>query len=105
MKPDKVLSLLGIAAKAGKVASGGFQTERAIKTGRAYLVILAEDASENTKKKFSNMCGFYKTQMVCCSDGESLGNAIGREYRICLALTDEGLAKAVKNRLLQTSIE
>ena len=46
MKPDRVLSMLGIAAKAGSVASGEFSTEKAVKEGRAYLVIVAQDASE-----------------------------------------------------------
>lgn len=40
------------AAKAGKVQSGEFSTEKSVKSGRAYLVIVSEEASENTKKKF-----------------------------------------------------
>ena len=35
--------MLGIAAKAGSVASGEFSTEKAVKEGRAYLVIVAQD--------------------------------------------------------------
>lgn len=105
MKPDKALSMLGIAAKAGQVVSGAFQTEHAVKAGTAYLVILAGDASENTQKKFRDMCGFYHTEIVIYSDGACLGKAIGKEYRVSLALTDEGLAKAVRTRLLQTSTE
>ena len=42
--------MLGIAAKSGSVVSGEFSTEKAVKEGRAYLVIVAGDASENTKK-------------------------------------------------------
>ena len=45
---DRVLSLLGIAQKAGKVVSGGFLCEDAIKSREAVLVILAEDAQKNT---------------------------------------------------------
>ena len=41
---DRVLSLLGIAQKAGKVVSGGFLCEDAITSRQAVLVILAEDA-------------------------------------------------------------
>ena len=47
MIPDGALSMLGIAAKAGKVASGEYQTEHAVKSHKAFLVIVAEDASEN----------------------------------------------------------
>ena len=52
MKNNRVLSLIGLATKAGKTVSGEFSTE---KTGKGLLVIVAEDASENTKKKFRNM--------------------------------------------------
>ena len=60
LKQAKVLSLTGLAAKAGKLASGEFCTEGEVKSGRASLVIVAEDASGNTKKKFQNMCEFYQ---------------------------------------------
>ena len=49
VRADKVLSLLGIAARAKRIASGEFQTEHAVKSGEAYLVMVANDASENTK--------------------------------------------------------
>ena len=52
---SRVFGLLGLAAKAGKVQSGEFSTEKSVKSGRAYLVIVSEEASENTKKKFRNM--------------------------------------------------
>ena len=54
MKPDKVLSMLGIAAKAGKIVSGEFATENAVKSAKAFLVVTAADASENTKKNNSD---------------------------------------------------
>ena len=40
---DRVLSMLGMAAKAGKVESGEFSTERAVKKGRGRLVIVAPE--------------------------------------------------------------
>ena len=52
----KVLNLLGLATRAGKTASGEFMTEKAIKSGKAYLVIVSEEASDNTKKMFENVC-------------------------------------------------
>ena len=50
MKLNKALAMIGLATKAGKVASGEFCTEKEVKCGLAELVIVAEDASENTKK-------------------------------------------------------
>ena len=49
----KVLGSLGLAMKAGDVVSGEFMTEKAIREGIARLVIVAKDASGNTKKKFA----------------------------------------------------
>ena len=39
MKVDKALGMVGLATKAGKVASGEFMTENAVKSGMAYLFI------------------------------------------------------------------
>ena len=57
---DSVLSMLSIAAKSGNVVSGEFSTEKAVKTGHAYLVIVSAEASGNTKKSFCNMTDFYQ---------------------------------------------
>ena len=52
MKQDKALALIGLATKAGRTVSGEFMTEREVKSGRAALVVVACDSSENTKKNF-----------------------------------------------------
>ena len=60
MKGNRVLSLLGLSKKAGRLVSGEFSTETAVKTGKACLVLVSREASENTKKKFRNMCDYYR---------------------------------------------
>ena len=45
--------MIGLAARAGKIGSGEFAVEKAVKGRKACLVIIAEDASANTKKKVS----------------------------------------------------
>ena len=59
----KILNLLGLAQKAGKIASGEFSTEKAIKGGQAKMAVISADASGNTKKKFNNqnrnICRYY----------------------------------------------
>ncbi len=102
---NKVTSLLGLATKAGKISSGEFMTEKMVKAGKAYLVMVAEDASDNTKKKFENMCEFYEVPICFFSEKESLGHAMGKELRASLAVVDEGFAKAIKKQLAQTTTE
>lgn len=106
MKPDNILSLLGIAAKSGSVLSGEFSTEKAVKEGKAYLVIVAEDASENTKKMFRNMTDFYEVPMYLYASKETLGHFIGKEFRASLAVTNEGLARSIEEKIKrQTTTE
>ncbi|MCI6019577.1 MAG: ribosomal L7Ae/L30e/S12e/Gadd45 family protein [Clostridiales bacterium] len=93
---DRVLSLIGLATKAGKVVSGEFSTERAVKSKKAYMVIVASDASENTKTKFENCCNYYKVPMLVYGTKETLGRAMGKELRASLALTDMGFVKAIE---------
>ena len=62
MKRNKVLSLLGLATRAGKIKSGSFLTEQAVKAGKAYLVLIAGDASENTKKKLAICAVFMRSR-------------------------------------------
>lgn len=99
MKPDKVLAMIGMAAKAGKIASGEFSTERAVKNGEAYLVVTACSASQNTKKHFSDMCVYRSIPYYEYADKDQLGSCIGKEFRASLAVTDENLAAAVIKRL------
>ena len=96
----KVLSMLGLAARSRNVASGGFATENAVKSGKAYLVIVSEDASDNTKKKFRNMCAYYQVPIYFFGEKEELGHAIGKEFRASLAVLDDGLAKAIEKNII-----
>jgi ribosomal protein L7Ae-like RNA K-turn-binding protein len=102
LKQDKVLSLLGIAAKAGGVVSGEFSTEKAVKDGNADLVIVAADASDNTREMFRNMTTFYEVPMYVYADKETLGHSIGKEYRASVAVTNAGLAHSIEDKLKVT---
>lgn len=98
-RPNKIYSLLGISQKAGRVASGEFQTLEAVKTGTAKLVIVSEDASENTRKMFHDKCAFYQVPVYDYGTKEDLGHAIGKDLRSSLAVCDAGLADAVAEQL------
>ena len=99
MKQNKILSLIGLAMKAGKVVSGEFSTEKAVKTGQACLVIISEEASDNTRKKFQNMCTYYEVPIYFYGTKIDLGIAIGKEFRASLAVTDQVLSTAIEKQL------
>lgn len=96
MKQNKALSMLGLAKRAGKVVGGEFSVEKAVRSGKAYLVVVAEDASANTRKHFTDMCTYYKLPLVFTGTKETLGHAIGCEVRASVAVTDSGFAQSIE---------
>ena len=70
-----------------------------VKSLKAWLVLVAEDASANTKKEFSDMCSFYETECREYGTREELGRAIGKEERSSVAVCDEGFANSLKKLL------
>lgn len=99
---DKVLSMIGMAMRAGKVVSGEFAVEKSVKSQKAYLVIIARDSSDNSKKNYEDMCKFYHTELHYYGTKGSLGAAIGKEYRASVAIQDENFAKAILAKLEAT---
>ncbi|MGN0335476.1 MAG: L7Ae/L30e/S12e/Gadd45 family ribosomal protein [Lachnospiraceae bacterium] len=91
--------MIGLATKAGKTVSGEFMTEKMVKSGKAFLVIVSEEASENTKKMFRNMCTYYKVPFYTYGSKENLGHCTGKEFRASLAITDEGFAKSIEKKM------
>lgn len=87
--------MLGLAARGRNVVSGELQTLAAVKDGSAMLVIVAEDATENTKKLFSDKCSFYQIPLKRYGTREELGRAIGKGIRSSVAVVNEGLARAL----------
>ena len=92
---ERLGGYLGIAAKAGKVQSGEFSVEKAVRARKVRLIITARDASERTKDHFRDMCAYYQIPYTECFEKEELGRMIGKNYRATAAVTDERLAKAM----------
>ena len=99
MKTDSILSTLGLAQRAGKVVSGEFMTENAVKSKKAYLVIIAKDVSGNTRKKFCNMCEYYQVPSREYASKDELGRSLGKIFRASLAVTDNGFAQAIMKKM------
>ena len=97
----KVLSMLSLCARAGKLSSGEFSCERALQGGTAQLVFISEDASDNTKKKFTNKAFFYHVPVVVCGNREEISAAIGRNNRATLVIQDEHFARNIE-KLVQS---
>ena len=103
---EKLLGTLGLCQRAGKLKSGEFAVLEAIRKKTAVMVIVSNDASDNTKKEFSDKCSYYKVPIYFYGNMDELGHAIGKDVRTSLAITDAGFAKTlIKNLLSAKSTE
>lgn len=91
----KALGLLGLAKRAGRVSSGESACKEAIRFGSSYLILLANDASANTKKNITDSCRFYDVPYEEICDKETLGGAIGNFYNAVVSVNDEGFANGI----------
>ncbi|USK35731.1 YlxQ family RNA-binding protein [Bacillus sp. F19] len=93
------MSLLGLANRARKIVSGEELVIKEVRQCRAKLVLLSKDASENTAKKVHDKCSFYNIPVVSVPDRYLLGQAIGKDARVVVALVDAGFAAKMKTLL------
>lgn len=94
---QKLLNLLGLAQRAGKIISGELPVEKAIRAGKVKLILLAQDSSDGTKKSFSDMAQFYNITLHYVLSKQTLGRCIGKDYRAVIALNDTGFIKHLLN--------
>ncbi len=96
----KILSMLSLCQRAGKLVSGELSCEKALQNGSALLIIIAEDSSDNTKEKFINKAFYYNISAVSIGTKEEIGKAIGKDFRAVIAVCDENFAVKI-NELLE----
>ena len=93
MKSNQWMSLLGLANRARKIISGEELTVKEVRGGKAKLVLLSADASANTTKKITDKCKSYEVPLKIVESRHLLGQAIGKEARVVVAVLDDGFAK------------
>ena len=98
----KLLSSLGLCARAGKVIFGAPMICDAMRRGDAIAAVFeASDTSDNTHKKISDKCKFYKVKHIILEcDGGTLAAALGKQSLLAaVAVTDEKMSAMVEKNL------
>ena len=95
---DKILNLISIATKAGKVKTGEFLTTKALQLGECYLVVIATDTSEKSTKRLMGISENYECKSIVSGTKEELGKFTGKKEKSVIAITDEGLAQAIAKK-------
>ena len=103
---EGVLSLLGLAKKAGRLEAGEEPVGGAARARAARLILLASDAAENTVRRARH---FADAGACLCvripADKDALGRAVGRTSCAMLAITDIGFAEAAAKKLAALDAE
>ena len=94
---DRLLSLLGIARRAGRLSVGHDAAVEAIVKNKAKLCVLCRDASDRLKKEMQHACTYEKKNIACLildCDILTLSGAIGTKAAV-LTVNYEGFSQKI----------
>ncbi len=89
---SRALGMLGLCARAGRLAFGANAAAEAVRSGRSRLAVIDAGAGPNTRKMLENACRSHAARLYAA---EGLGEAVGRQGRMAVAVLDEGMARRV----------
>jgi ribosomal protein L7Ae-like RNA K-turn-binding protein len=97
---NKLLNSFGLALRAGALISGENVVLDAITSRKAKLVLTANDISDGSFKKFNDKCNSNDIELVKLEfDRYQIGAALGKEFRVCIAVTDKNFVSMIKKKM------
>lgn len=96
---NKALGMIGLAKRAGKIQTGEFLCDKAIKSGQSHLIIIATDISPGSKKSICDACNYYNVEYVEFASSEELGKITGSECRVVVSVNDENFKNAILSKI------
>ncbi len=100
MTNSKLLSLLGLAKKAGKLSLGHDAVMDALARRKAHLIVLAADASERVEREMKREIAFWQSSIPLIRISETMeqiGYALPHKVGV-VSVNDASFAAAVLNR-------
>lgn len=93
---QKLYGIIGLATKAGKLVAGTDACLEGINKKSIKLVLIAEDASDRTKKQFNEICLLNGIPIYEICKIENLSKAIGKTNKAVIGIKEKGFAESVK---------
>ncbi len=90
----RMLNMLGLCMRAGKIISGEKACVQAVRMGSACAVVLDGAAAKNAVKSVTDACSYHEVPLVTAPPDE-LGYAIGKPGRMVAAITDPSMADRI----------
>jgi ribosomal protein L7Ae-like RNA K-turn-binding protein len=101
----EVAGLLGLARRAGAVVLGVDGVRRALREGRARLVILSGDAAPGQLQKLEGILAAGRVPVRWVDRRETLARAVGRSSVSAIAVTTRSFAEQLLSRLPASSLK
>lgn len=99
---DKALNYLALARKGGIAELGEEPVGAAARMGKAYVILVASDASDHTWRRAKSFAAGTQQQVIrLTSTKDQMGMAIGRTSLAIAAITDVQMALALVTALGQ----
>lgn len=95
MMENRIYQMIALCQKARKLVAGEFACKKAVLEKEALLVIVATDASKNTKKLFNDKTSYRNIECVEWGTKENLGSTLGKEPRAVIAIVDINFATKI----------
>ena len=96
---ERIRSYLSLAAKAGRAFSGSDAVAGGLRGGKAGLLFVATDLSDESRKKFAAMAAHAGVELVALFDKDCLGTLIGKEHRGVVAVESGGFISPILREL------
>ena len=98
MTEARINGVLGLAQKAGRLASGDTGVKEALQNKTAVLLIIAEDVAPNTVKELQFLAEKQSVETLRGLTRTELGACIGKAPRAAVAVLDKGFAGLIKSK-------
>lgn len=92
---DKLLALLGLANRAGKLALGFSAVEKMVRKGQSPLLVVATDIGASQYGKVERLEPVSEKLMDVLT-GSEMAEALGRQKLVLVAVSDSGFVKGIK---------
>ncbi len=93
---NKILNLLGLAARAGNIVFGSNACKNALKMNKIKMLVLSEDASDKTKKNYKFYAEKYNIPIIFIGTIKELSKAIGQENKAIIGIKDINIVKGIQ---------
>lgn len=98
MIDNKVLGLIGLAMKAGKICFGADSVEESILKKKVKLVIVSIESSERTKDKFIEICKKNNIPIIIDGEIDNLSKSIGKNNKAVIGIKDINFANSIQEK-------